>query len=110
MGRSQIHAVECLLTQLLAHLLEQASAPMARPSLHWRQETMTFHLAARARYEKAMRQRIRMDDVWRLAQAHAESALTLTVMPFSASTEDLSLSLDELLADVLDIATQHSSG
>ena len=103
-GRSQIHAVEGLLTQLLTHLLKQVSAPMARPSLHWRQETITFHLAARARYEKAMRQRIRMDHVWRLAQAHAESALIAygdALLPRLPKT--CPLSLDELLAEVLDI-------
>ncbi|GEP02071.1 DUF29 domain-containing protein [Methylobacterium oxalidis] len=74
-GRSQIHAVESLLAQVLSHLLKQVSAPSARASLHWREEILTFHAAALLRYEKSMRQRIRWDQIWKLAQTMANSSL-----------------------------------
>jgi hypothetical protein len=103
-GRSHIHAVESLLAQILAHLLKQISAPRARANRHWRQETLTFHSAARLRYERSMRQRIRLDDVWKLAKSTAESALIAygdDLLPHLPLT--CPVSLDELLVEQLDI-------
>lgn len=103
-GRSQIHAVESLLAQLLAHLLKQISAPTVRANPHWRKETATFHSAARLRYEESMRRRIRLDDVWRLAQANAESALIAygdAILPRLPTR--CPFSIDELLAETFDI-------
>lgn len=103
-GRSQIHAVESLLAQVLAHLLKQISAPTARLNLHWRQETLTFHSAVCLRYERSMRQRIRLDDVWKLAKSTAESALITygdSLLP--RLPKACPVSLDDLLAKDLDI-------
>lgn len=74
-GRSHIRAVHNLLVQTLAHLLKRASAPMAPASLHWREEIMTFQLAASSAYERSMRQRLRWDKIWKSAIASAESGL-----------------------------------
>ncbi len=103
-GRSQIRAVESLLAQVLAHLLKQVSAPAARPNPHWRKETLTFHAALRLQYEKSMRQRIRLDVAWMVAQSTAESSLMAygdAILPRLPRT--CPIPLGDLLAEELDI-------
>ncbi|MFF8799816.1 MULTISPECIES: DUF29 family protein [unclassified Methylobacterium] len=98
-GRSQIHAVERLLIQLLAHLLKRASAPDAPPNLQWRREIAAFQVAAQARYVRSMRQRIDGQRVWRLGLELAGSDLKLyddTLLP--NLPPDCPLTPDELLA------------
>ena len=102
-GRSQIHAVERLLIQLLAHLLKRASAPDAPPNLHWRREIVAFQVAAQARYVRSMRQRIDGQRVWRLGLELAGSDLKLyndTLLPNLPT--DCPLTPEELLAASFD--------
>ncbi|MCK2052603.1 DUF29 domain-containing protein [Methylobacterium sp. 37f] len=75
-GRSQIQAVESLLAQTLGHLLKRLSAPDTLVVEHWRNEAGTFQIAAPARYERSMRQRLDWDKIWTLAQAQARLGLT----------------------------------
>ena len=74
-GRSQIAAVESPLAQTLAQLLERLSAPNTLPVEHWRKEAGTFQVAAFARYERSMRQRLDWDKIWSVAQAQAKLGL-----------------------------------
>ena len=83
-GRSQVHAVESLLAQTLAHLLKRLSAPDTLSAEHWRKEAGTFQIAAMTRYEGAMRQRLDWDKIWSLALEHAKLGLTIygdTLLP-----------------------------
>ena len=103
-GRSQIHAVESLLAQTLAHLLKRLSAPDALVVEHWRKETGTFQIAAKTRYERSMRQRLDWDKIWSLAQAQAKLGLTIygdSLLPHLPAR--CPLGPDELLATPFDI-------
>lgn len=103
-GRSQISAVENLLAQTFAHLIKQLSAPDASPLEHWRKEAGTFQIAAMARYEPSMRQRLNWDKIWMSARALAKLGLTLygdTLMP--NLPPQCPLSPDELLVIPFDI-------
>ncbi|MDR7036303.1 hypothetical protein J2X36_001041 [Methylobacterium sp. BE186] len=103
-GRSQIHAVESLLAQILSHLLKQVSAPAARANIHWREEVLTFHAAVVVRYENSMRQRIRWDQTWKLAQTIANSSLIAygdALLP--RLPEACPIALEEILAQPIDI-------
>ena len=105
-GRSQIRAVERLLIQLLAHLLKRVSAPDAPPNLHWRREIAAFQVAAQARYERSMRQRVDWLKVWRLGIEMAEGDLELygdTVLPNLPA--ECPLTPEELLAASFDADT-----
>lgn len=103
-GRSQIRAVESLLSQTLAHCLKRLSAPDVPSAVHWRQEIGTFQIAATGRYERAMRQRIDMDRVWSAAIEHAKNGLAIygdTLLPHVPMR--CPLTPDELLASPFDI-------
>ncbi|WP_019907035.1 DUF29 domain-containing protein [Methylobacterium sp. 77] len=74
-GRSQVQAVESLLTQTLAHLLKRLSAPGIPSAEHWRKEIGAFQIAAMGRYERSMRQRINWDKVWSSSRELAKLGL-----------------------------------
>ena len=74
-GRSHTRAVQNLSIQVLAHLLKRASAPTVPASRHWREEIVTFQLAAFNAYEPSMRRRLRWDRIWASAIASAEAGL-----------------------------------
>lgn len=76
-GRAQIRAVESLLVQVLAHLLKQASAPLAPVVSHWRHETLTFQQAAYQRFEPGMRQRLNWRYIWAIARTNAEANMLI---------------------------------
>ncbi len=103
-GRSQIHAVEKLLVQTLAHLLKRLSAPSAPANDHWRSEIVTFQSAARISFENAMRQRLRWDVIWKSARSQASGSLLaygdelLPGLPDSCPIEP-----DKLLSDNFDV-------
>jgi hypothetical protein len=75
-GRSQLRAVEGLLVQALAHMLKHLSAPDLPVNRHWREETLTFQIAARNRFEQGMRQRLNWDRIWKSALETASLGLT----------------------------------
>jgi len=103
-GPSRVQAVESLLAQVLCHLLKQLSVPIARANLHWRQETLAFHAAARTRCVGSMRRRIHWDQVWKLSQVMAESGLLpYGDMLIPRLPTECPITPDELLAESLDI-------
>ncbi|MGU3658801.1 DUF29 domain-containing protein [Methylobacterium fujisawaense] len=75
-GRSQLRAVEGLLVQALAHMLKRLSAPDLPVTRPWREETLTFQIAARNRFERSMRQRLDWDRIWKSAGETANLGLT----------------------------------
>jgi hypothetical protein len=77
-GRSQLRAVEGLLVQALAPMLKRLSAPDLPVTRHWREETLTFQIAARNRFERSMRQRLDWDRIWKSARETAN----LGLMPY----------------------------
>ena len=57
LGRSELHAVESLLTRALEHLMKIHGWPDARDVQHWRNEVRPFLLDARRRFTPGMRQK-----------------------------------------------------
>ncbi len=97
-GRSQIHAVEGHLVQLLSHLIKRLSAPSAPAQQKWRDEVVAFHSGANVRYGRSMRQRIDLDKCWRIAKSEAQFGLNMygdAILPHLPS--DCPLSIDDLL-------------
>ncbi len=120
-GRSQIRAVERLLIQMLAHLIKHVSAPDAPPNRHWRSEIVAFRLAAQARYERSMRQRIDWSRVWRVGIEFAVADLELygdTVLPnlpvdCPLTPEEMvgsSFDADAIMVRIAEVAVLKSAG
>lgn len=57
LGRSELHAVESLLTRALEHLMKIYGWPDAREVQHWRNEVRPFLLDVRRRFTPDMRQK-----------------------------------------------------
>jgi len=102
-GRSELAAVESLLQLVLAHLIELFAAPEIASTRHWRSEVFNFGAQARRRYAPSMRQRIDVDELWRLAQkqmlleAEGEQEQLIANLPAKSP-----YSLDELLSEQID--------
>src|SRR6516165_10536230 len=56
-GSEQLHAVESLLMQALAHMAKAEGWPSSRDAPHWRAEARRFRIDATARFAPSMRQR-----------------------------------------------------
>jgi len=56
-GTEQLHAVESLLMQALAHMAKAEAWPSSRDVPHWRAEARRFRIEAAARFAPSMRQR-----------------------------------------------------
>ena len=57
-GTEQLHAVESLLMQALAHMAKAEAWPSSRDVPHWRAEAVAHRGDARDRFTPSMRQRI----------------------------------------------------
>ena len=57
-GRDQLHAVESLLAQAMAHMLKADAWPLSREVPGWQAEARRFRDDAAARFSPSMRQRI----------------------------------------------------
>lgn len=95
-GRSDLHAVEALLTQALGHILKQQAWPNALALSKWRKEARAFRRQARRRNTPSMAQRIDLDGLY---------ADALDLMPDSIDGEPplpvpdrCPVTLDEILA------------
>ena len=69
-GRSEVRAVESLLTQAMLHILKTRAWPDSREVPHWRREVAAFLLDARADYTPSMRGRIDLVRLYARAVAH----------------------------------------
>lgn len=66
-GRDQLHAVESLLAQALAHMLKAEAWPLSREAPGWQAESRRFRDDAAGRFSPSMRQRIDMAKLYRRA-------------------------------------------
>ena len=66
-GREQLHSVESLLVQALAHTLKAEAWPLARDAPHWHAEARRFRGDAAARFVPSMRQRLDIAKLYRRA-------------------------------------------
>jgi hypothetical protein len=63
-GREQLHAVESLLLQALAHILKADGWPLARDVENWRGDSRGFRAQARRRFAPSILQNIDLAGVY----------------------------------------------
>jgi hypothetical protein len=66
-GRSELAAVKSYLRLMFLHLMKLALDGASQDAPHWRSEVVGFHAEMIGRYAPSMRQRIDVDQIWRLA-------------------------------------------
>ena len=103
-GRSQVDAVESLLTQAMLHMLQVQAWPDSREVPHWNKEVASFLRQARRKYTPSMRQLIDVPELYADALAHLpdwlDDVLALPVPDTCTNT------LDELLSDAPGLLTR----
>jgi Ser-tRNA(Ala) deacylase AlaX len=95
-GRSQLHAVEHLLTQALRHMLKAEAWPLHRDAPSWRADAIDFRRQARRRFVPSMRQKIDVASLY--ADALAAMPETVDGQPPLPVPQECPM-LDELLSD-----------
>jgi uncharacterized protein DUF29 len=96
-GRSELHAVESLLTQALVHMLKALAWPESPSVNSWRREASLFRRQARRRFSPSMRQHLDLDELYEDARlAFPESQDGKPPLPLPPTCP---LTLDELLAE-----------
>jgi hypothetical protein len=101
-GRSELAAVESHLQNILVHLIKLLATPPSDAADHWRGEMFGFHSEMRRRYAPSMRQRINVDQLWRLARTQALLLLSGSSALATSLPKDSPFLLDDLLAERLD--------
>ena len=96
-GSEQLHAVQSLLRQALAHMLKAVAWPLSREVPHWQAEARRFRIDAAARFTSSMRQRIDMDRLYR--QARHIMPDTIDGQPPLPVPDACPVTLDELLSE-----------
>ena len=96
-GRSQLHAVESLLMQAMAHMLKAQTWPDARDVEAWKADARLFRAQARRRFAPSMRGRIDVAGIY----ADARHALPVTMYDLAPQPlpNDCPFTLDGLLSD-----------
>jgi Domain of unknown function DUF29 len=104
-GRSELAAVESYLELIFVHLIRLVVEPNSNSVRHWRSEIVGFHANARRRYSPSMRRRIDVNALLRSAREQSlpayEGAELERVTGLSIKAP---LTLDELLAETIDVA------
>lgn len=96
-GREQLHAVEGLLTQALAHRLKVLAWPQSREVPGWRTEARRFRDQAADRFAPSMRQRIDMAKLYRRAMSYLPE--TVDDQPPLPVSSICNITLDALLSE-----------
>jgi hypothetical protein len=97
-GSEQLHAVESLLMQALAHMAKAEAWPAARDVPHWRAEARRFRIDAAARFVPSMRQRLDLEKIYRRAlRIIPETIDGQSPLPLLATT--CPMTLDEMLSE-----------
>ena len=100
-GRSELVAVESLIQLIFVHLIKLFAEPRSEAARHWRGETFAFHSEMKRRYAASMRQRIDVDQLWKLARE--QSLLALDAPHLAEDLPETSpFVLDDSLAERLD--------
>jgi hypothetical protein len=63
-GRSQVDAVESLLTQILAHRLKEEGWPTSLSVRHWQKERRVFARQAGRKFTESMRSKLDLDELY----------------------------------------------
>ena len=96
-GREQLHAVESLLVQALAHMLKAQAWPQSLAAPGWRAEAIRFRGDAADRFAPSMRQRINLERLYRRAlRAMPETVDGQPPLPVPA---ECPVTLDALLSE-----------
>ena len=96
-GRSQLNAVESLLTQALLHYLKAECWPLSQSAPAWRADAPLFRRQARHCFTPSMRQRIDLAGLY--ADALAGLPETMDNQAPLPASEPCPFTLDELLAE-----------
>ena len=96
-GREQLHAVEGLLAQALAHMLKAQAWPSSREAPGWLAEARRFRDEAADRFSPSIRQRIDLARLYRRAVRYLPE--TTDGQPPLPAPESCPVTLDELLSD-----------
>ena len=97
-GREQLHSVESLLVQALAHMLKAEAWPLARDAPHWHAEARRFRGDAADRFVPSMRQRLDMAKLYRRALRAVPDTIDGTA-PLQTIPTTCPVTLDELLSE-----------
>jgi hypothetical protein len=95
-GREQLHAVESLLLQALAHILKADGWPLARDVENWRGDSRGFRAQARRRFAPSIRQNIDLAGLY--ADALRILPTSMDGQPPQPVSPACPMTLDELLA------------
>jgi hypothetical protein len=93
-GRSDWHALESFLTQLMVHLLKLHAWPDSDAAMHWRGEVEAFQQEAERRFAPSMRQRIDIPALYAKAVRQVRA-----LDPSIPAPADCPWTLDNLLQD-----------
>jgi hypothetical protein len=96
-GREQLHQVESLLAQALAHMLKAEAWPLSGEVPSWLADSRRFRDDAARRFTPSMRQRINLAKIYRQALRYLPEAIDGTA-PLPVP-EVCPVTLDELLAE-----------
>lgn len=97
-GRSDLHAVQSLLAQVLAHVIKLADRGLDHGSAeHWSAEILAFQRQIRRRFTPGMRQHIDLEALWDDARADAAQLAQLAGAPEPASVGTCPFVLDDIL-------------
>ena len=96
-GRSQLNAVESLLTQAVLHDLKAQAWPLSRDVENWRAEARLFRRQARRRFPESMRQKIDLAGLY--ADALAGLPATMDGQAPMPVPETCPVTLDGLLSE-----------
>ena len=96
-GRSELRAVESLLTQAMLHDLKAEAWPLSRDEPHWRAEARLFRRQAADTFTESMRQRINLPRLYQNALAGLPDTMDgLAPLPVPP---ELPMTLDEMLGE-----------
>ena len=97
-GSQQLHAVESLLMQALAHMAKAEGWPSSRDAPHWRAEARRFRIDATARFAPSMRQRLDLEKIYRRALRIIPETID-GQPPLKLLAATCPMTLDELLSE-----------
>jgi hypothetical protein len=96
-GSEQLHAVQSLLRQALAHMLKAEAWPLSRDAPTWRADAIDFRQQAADRFVPSMRQKIDIARLYR--QALRAMPETVDGVPPLPVPDVCPVTLDELLSE-----------
>jgi hypothetical protein len=96
-GRSEVSAVESLLTMALLHDLKSKAWPLSRDVPHWRAEARLFRRQARRKFTESMRQKLDLAGLY--SDALAGLPDTMDGQPALPVPAVCPVTLDELLSE-----------